>query len=110
MLAAQTDEVRTLDHTGIGAAYATIGSRLTHRTRLMRLVNLTDADMMFSDDGVHDKWPVPKGSAVIYDYAANSNSKETSMAYPLGTQLYVKQLAAPSTGAVYIECTHAKGE
>jgi len=108
-MAAQTDAVRTLGFAAIGAAYAIVGAAFTHPARMVRIVNLTDADMMFTDDATKDKWPMPKGSFVLYDYAANSSSKESSLAYPIGTQIYVKQLAAPSSGAVYVEVTYVKG-
>lgn len=107
---AQTDTVRTLGFAAIGAAYAAVGSSFDHAVRMMRLVNLTDSAMMFSDDGVNDKWPVPANSFVLYDYSANSKHTEGNLAYPEGTRIYVKQIAAPSSGSVYVECTYVKGQ
>jgi len=107
---ARTDIVRTLDHAAIGAAYAKIGGVFAHSTRMLRLVNLTDGDLMFSDDGVNDKWPVPHGSFVLYDYAANSTTPEANMVYPQGTQIWAKQVTAVTGGAAYVECTYAQGQ
>jgi hypothetical protein len=107
---AHTDTVRTRGFATIGAAYATVGAEFGHAVRMMRIVNLTDSAMMFSDDGVNDKWPLPAGSFVLYDYSSNSHPNEGVLAYGEGTQIYVKQIAAPTAGSVYIECTYAKGQ
>jgi hypothetical protein len=107
---AKTDTVRSLAFGSIGGAYVAVGSAFTHNARMIRLVNLTDGDMMFTDDGVNDKWPVPKGSFVLYDYAANSHPNEGILAYPHKTQISVKQISAPTTGSVYAEVTYVKGQ
>jgi len=107
---AHTDTVRALAHGSISGTYAAVGSPFNHNVRMMRLVNLTDGNMMFSDDGVNAKWPVPAGSFVLYDYTSNSHPVEVSMAYSKGTQIYVKEITALTTGSVYVECTYAQGQ
>ena len=107
---ARTDAVRTLGFAAIGAAYASVGTPFAHAVRMMRLVNLTDGDVMFTDDVTQDKWPVPHGSFVLYDYAANSNSKEGNLALPVGTQISVKDMTATTSGSVYVECTFVLGQ
>jgi hypothetical protein len=107
---AHTDTIRTLAYTGISGTYAAVGSALTHNTRMLRLVNLTQGNVMFSDDGTNDKWIVPAGSFVLYDYTSNSHPVEGSMAYAKAIQIYVKQITSPTSGAVYIECTYAQGQ
>jgi hypothetical protein len=107
---ARTDAVRTLGFAAIGAAYASVGTTFAHAVRMMRLVNMTDADMLFTDNITMDKWPVPHGSFVLYDYSANSKQGEGNLAYPAGTQISVKQVTAPTTGSVYVECTYAQGQ
>ena len=107
---AQTDELRFLPFTAIGAAYAPVGGALTHMTRMFRMINNTDGDMIFSDDGAAARWFLPAGSFVLYDLTSNSHPNEGCMAYSEATQFYVKQSTAPSKGAVYIECIHVLGQ
>ena len=107
---AETDAVRTLGFAAIGGAYAVIGAEFGHTVRMMRLVNLTDGGLMFTDDRTVDKWPVPAGSFVLYDYAANSKPAEGNLALAEGTQIYVRNVSAITLGAAYVECTYAKGQ
>lgn len=107
---AHTDPVRTLGFAAIGAPYVAIGGIFGHKMRMIRIVNMTDGNLMFSDDGVADKWPVPAGSFVLYDYAANCQSNDGILAYAMNTQIYVKQITAPTTGSAYVECTYMEGQ
>jgi len=107
---AKTDTVKARGFATIGAPYIAVGVPFGHSVRMMRLVNLCDAAVMFSDDGVNDKWPVPPGSFVLYDYTANSQSDEGVLVYSSGTQIYVRQLAAVTSGSVYVECTYSRGD
>jgi hypothetical protein len=107
---AHTDTIKTLGFAAIGAGYVAVGSPLAHAVRMLRIINGTDGDMLFSDDGVNDKWFVPAGSFVLYDYSSNSQGQEGNLAYGEGVQIYVKQSTAPSKKSVYIECTYAQGQ
>jgi hypothetical protein len=79
---------------------------------MLRLVNNTDGDMLFSTDGTNDNFFVPKTSFVLYDVASNGNPQQgfSPLAFAKGTQIYVKQSTAPTTGAVYVEVIYASGE
>ena len=107
---AQFDELRFLGFGAIGAMYAPVGGELTHMTRMIRIINNTDGDMFFSDDGLGAKFFVPAGSFVLYDLTSNSHLNEGCVAIAMGTQFYVRQSTAPTKGAVYIECIHVLGQ
>jgi hypothetical protein len=109
---AHTDTMRTLGFAAIGAGYAAVGAPLSHAVRMLRIINATDGDMIFSDDSTDaaGKWFVPAGSFVLYDYSSNSQGQEGNLAYGEGVQIYVKQSTAASKKNVYIECTYAQGQ
>jgi hypothetical protein len=88
------DTIRSLAYTGISASYAKVGSPCTLPIRIIRFINNTDGDMFFSDDGVNNKLFLPTKTFLLFDLTT---------AFIEGTQFYVKQSSAPSTGSVYIE-------
>src|ERR1041385_6077541 len=47
---AQFDTLRTLAHGGISGTYAPVGSPFTIAPRIICITNLTNGDMIFSDD------------------------------------------------------------
>jgi hypothetical protein len=101
---AQTDVLRILAYTGISSSYAAVGTPLTYATRMIRIINNTDADMYFSDDGATNKWYVPASSFVLYDYFTNY------LCYSANVQIYVKNVTALTKGQVAIESTYSFGE
>lgn len=109
-MVANTDTIRSLSHTGISANYAKVGSVFGHSVRMLRIINPTDGDLFFSDDGVNDKWFLPASTFVLYDYGTNSHLPEGVLCYPQNVQIWVKQSTSPSTKSVYIECTYAQGQ
>jgi hypothetical protein len=109
---AHTDSLRALAFGGIGAAYNPVGAAFTHKVRMLRIINGTDGDMIFTDDTTDaaGKWIVPAKSFVLYDYTSNSHPNEGCLAYPEGIVVSVKQYTAPTEGAVWVECTYVKGQ
>lgn len=109
---AVSDTLRTLAIASISGTYAAVGSAFTHPARMLRLINNTDGDMIFSTDGTNDMCFVPLTSFVLYDLSSNGNPQQgfSPLALPKGTQFYVKQSSVPTTGAVYIEVVYASGE
>lgn len=97
------DTIRTLAFGGISANYATVGSPTTDATRLVCITNATNGDMFFSDDGVNNKLFLAAGSFKLFDICSNRDNVNTSYLIRSGTQWYVKQSTAATSGAVYIE-------
>lgn len=107
---AQLDTLRSLGWAGIGATYVAVGGAFAHPARIICITNTTDADMIFSDDkgNATGKLIVPKGSFKLYDLTTNEKKIfDDDMALPVGTIIYVKQVAAPSSGSVYVEVTYS---
>lgn len=104
------ENVRTLAFGAIGAGYTMLGTALTHPARQFLLQNLTNGNLMFSTDGVNDKFPLAAGVSWINDNTSNSVANGNGFYLPEGTQLYVKYIGgAPTTGSVYFTIMYGGG-
>lgn len=98
------DEIRLLAFGGISGAYASVGDPFDFPVRLICFTNDTEGSVMFTDDVTLDKIFVKSGSFKLFDLQSNINPQfDDKYVLAKGTQFYVKQLAAPVSGAVYIE-------
>jgi len=95
------EELRSLAHGSIGAAYMGVGTAIDNPARMLLIQNFTDEDMMFSFDGITDHFPVKTEAAIILDVSANKTI-DSGFFFEKGTRLYVKQMSAPSSGSVYL--------
>jgi hypothetical protein len=100
---ATIDSLRSLGFAAIGAAYVAVGSAATKPIRIICFTNGTDADMIFTDDLTKDKLFVGKGSFKLFDISTNRDTFDSMMVFGAGSRYYVKQVAAPSSGSVYVE-------
>jgi len=112
MVAVRVDSYKTIGFASISGTFAAVGTPLTHTWRAFRITNNTDGDMIFSFDQVNLNLFVPALTFVLYDLAANAStiSSEDGLVLSKGTQFYVKQSSAPTTGSIYIEGFYAIGE
>lgn len=94
------DEIRSLAHGSIGAGYVAVGTALNNNARLIVIQNYTDTQMMFSIDGSVDHLTLRAGGEIVLDISANREPDE-DIAMEKYDRLYVKQVAAPSSGSVY---------
>lgn len=104
---ASFEPLRTLAFGGISGSYAAVGTPTTHRVRAFCITNNTQGDMIFSlDDSVPEgQMFIAKGSYKLYDVQANMNAQfDDAYVLPIGTQFYVKQVTAPTSGDVWVEC------
>lgn len=104
------DNLRSLAFGGISGTYAAVGSAFTEAARIICFTNKTQGDMIFSTNSanVDGQIIVPAGSFKLYDLTANMiPGKDDSFVIAEGTQFYVKQIAAPVSGSVYIEVVYA---
>jgi hypothetical protein len=101
------EPIKTLGFAGIGVAYAAVGAATTHKIRTICITNNTEGNLYFTTNTAQDEIFVSKGTAKIYDLQSNINPKKDDKAVlPIGTQFSVKQITAPVSGAVYIECIY----
>lgn len=98
------DEIRSLAFGSISGSYAAVGTPLDVNARGVCFTNLTQGNMMFTDDNTKDKIIVPAGTFKLWDIQANINpEQDDKFVLPINTQFYVKQITAPVSGSVYIE-------
>lgn len=100
------DTLRSLAFGSISGTYAAVGAASTVEPRIICITNDTDASMIFSDDSDNatGKLVLTRGSFKLFDLTANLvPGKDDSFVIPKGTTWYVKQVSAPTSGAVYIE-------
>lgn len=104
------DTLRTVAFGGISGTYAVVGGPFTVEARIICFTNKTQGDMIFSTDNTNATGQifVPAGTFKLYDLTANLiPGKDDSFVVAKGTQFYVKQVTAPTSGAVYIENVYA---
>ena len=99
---AEFEEIKTLGFVAMGPGYVAIGAPLEHPSREMLIQNLTDVTLTFSDDGITDKFKLPRMSYREVDYTAN---KSQTQGFYGGkhVQWWVKEdSASPTKGEVCI--------
>lgn len=115
----RVDTLRTVAFGGISANYAVLGAAFTHRIRILKITNNTDGDLFIgfnalvtapASDGTADGDIVPAGGFVLYDFTSNSEPTGSSLVFEVGTQVWVRQSTAPTSGSVYLTTIYARGE
>lgn len=100
------ETLRSLAFGSIGAGYAAIGTAIENPIRIFYLQNWTDANLMFSFDGVNDHMPLSVGGFVVIDITANKPAMSSGFYLAKGDLVYVKRIGAPTTGSVYLSVFH----
>jgi len=99
------EPIKTLGFGGISGAYASVGAVTTHPIRAFCISNNTAGDMYFTTNLSQDEMFLAAGSFRLYDLQANMNPQfDDKMVLAIGTQFSVKQITAPVSGEVYVEC------
>ena len=93
--------IRSLAFGAISGAYMGIGGGFLFPSRLLVIQNLTDAQLMFSFDGVNDHLTLPASSNIVLDVTTNQSLTQGNY-WSVGTRVYVKEIGMPSSGSVYI--------
>ncbi len=96
------EALRSLAFGSISGSYAALGTKLLNPARIIKIVNTTDADVLISVDGTADHDIVPAGGFFLYDLTTNHAGNLQGFYFPQGTQFYVKQVSAPTSGSVYL--------
>jgi hypothetical protein len=103
------DTLRSLAFGSISGTYAAVGSAFTVEPRIICITNNTQGGMIFSTDNTNSDGQlfVAAGSFKLFDLTANMvPGKDDNFVIAKGTQFYVKQSTAPTSGAVYIEIVY----
>ena len=95
------DTAKTLAFGAIAAGYMGVGAAFDHPVRILMIQNLTDAQLMFSFDGINDHVPLPREGYLLLDVTANK-ATEGGFYIAEGTRVYVKQIEVPTVGSVYV--------
>ena len=99
-ISAKFDTIRSLGFASIGAAYMGVGTAIAHPARLLYIINSTNANLMFSFDGVNDHLALPENGYFWLDLTANK-ADESGFFLGEGHRLYVKEIGTPTSGSVY---------
>lgn len=95
----------------IGAGYTAIGTPFAHPIRTILIQNLTDANLLYSFDGINDHLILPTSGFFLYDVMANRSGEDRGAAYlAYATTVYVKQSGLPTSGAAYVSVFFAVGD
>lgn len=97
------EELRSMAFGDILATYEPIGTPFDNSARIIKIDNTTDSLLIFSDDGVTDKFVIASSTGLILDISSNREGPNNHLEYPRNTQLYVKQSAiAPTEGDLFL--------
>lgn len=100
------DTLRSIAFGGISGTYAAVGTPFTVNPRIICFTNLTNGDLIVSDDSTNStgKLIIPAGGFKLFDLQSNMDTNtDDGFVLNKGTQIYVKQSSAPSSGAFYVE-------
>lgn len=111
MTEARFDALRTIAFGAVTNAYQPLGAAISHSFRTFKLINTTDADMLFSFDGTNDNIVAPATSITLYDVSTNSDQDSAqALRMSIGTQFLVKYSTAPTKGNIWLEGMYQKGQ
>lgn len=95
-------------NTASASTYLVLGTPLAHSSALIKMVNLSNKDLLVSIDGVNDVDVIPSGGFWLYDVTSDS-PKSSDVFVDKGRQYYVKTTdAAAGTGLVYLVVQYIK--
>lgn len=104
------ESLRSLAFGGISGTYAAVGTAFDHPIRILTISNQTDGDMIFSfDEGNADgNIFLFAGEQRTYNFTSNMiPGKDDNLVLPEGTEVFVKESTAPSSGGVTVEAVYA---
>jgi hypothetical protein len=97
------EDLRSVQFGALSPGYIGIGTPFENVIRIFFIQNLTDEILMFSTDGINDKWVLAPGGFLLLDGKSNAGY------FRLGDRFYVRHDgAAPTTGAVYLSVWYAQ--
>ena len=102
------DTMRSLGFASIGAGFMGVGTAFAFPVKLLKIVNLTNVNLIISYDGVNNQDIVTANGGVIYDVATNKADPAGSLQLSVGDRVYVmEETIAPTSGNVYVVVVYA---
>ena len=101
------ETIKSLAFGSIVAGYTGVGEPSEHPAIQITLQNLTDAELMFSMDGINDHISLPSTGYWVADITANQQGNR-AIRISAGTRFYVKRTEIPTRGSVYLTICYAK--
>ena len=110
---AEFESAKTTAHTGIGAAFAALGAPLANPAQVLLITNTCNdgsgnpISVWLSIDGSTDQFLVAGYQQIEINVAANKQGL-SQLAFPKGTQFYVKQGpdGAPAGGDISVTAVY----
>lgn len=100
--------LRSLAFGGISGTYAGVGAKFANPVRVLKITNLSDANLLISFNGVDDMDVVGANGFCLYDWGSNKANQAGYFDQSAGDRLYVKQESgAPTSGSVYVTVIYA---
>lgn len=94
------EPIRSIAFGSISGTYMGIGTAVTNSLFGIYITNRTNADLMFSLDGVTDNFMVGSQGFILLDISSNKGSGG-GLYLSQGERIYVKEIGIPTTGTVY---------
>lgn len=102
------DTMRSLSYSSIGSGFMGVGTAFEYPVKLLKIINLTNANLIVSYNGVNNQDIVTANGGVIYDVAANKADPAGSFQLSVGDRVYVmEETSAPTSGNVYVVVVYA---
>lgn len=102
------DPLRTIAFGSLTGSFQKMGAAQSFQARIICFTNTTDKDVIFSMDGTTDQVIVVAGGFKLLDITTNHRPiNQDDFSFGIGVQWYVRYLAAPTLGSVYLEILHA---
>ena len=102
------EELRSLAFGSITGPYVGVGAPFANPVRLLKVTNLTDADLVISFNGITDQDIVSAHGGFVYDYASNKMDPANHLEQPVGDRIYVRVLTTlPTDGGVFVTVIYA---
>lgn len=105
---ARYDTLRSLGFAGLSPVFAGIGAKFTNPVRILKVTNLTNANLIVSFNGVDDMDIVSAFGFFLYDYTTNKSDAGGVLEHPAEDRIYVRTAGAAATlGTVYVTVVYA---
>lgn len=106
------DTLRSTVYSSITTSYVSVGVPFAHAMRILHFMNLTDAVVYVSFDGVTDNIAFAPNGFAVYDLTSDQDDNE-KIRFQKGSQVYIKYVGTAPTVAstsFFVMSTYAKGE
>lgn len=102
------EPLRSLGFASILGTYEGLGLPLANPSRIVKVSNFTDVNILVSINGVDDHDIVAANGFYLYDFSSNKANAAGLLEEPQGDRIYIKaEDGLPSSGNVYFTTVYA---